>query len=172
MTLEIDDQGNGADEALYRRLAILGIAYTTYTHAPVFTVEEARALRGQVPGTHCKCLFLKDRKDRLFLAVVREELEVDLKWLSAELGAARLSFGKPELLWQVLRVRPGAVTPFALMNDTDLRVKPVLDAAMLEGDLVNYHPLRNDRTTAIAPADLVGFIGSCGHEPMKVRFPT
>ena len=134
-------------------------------------MEEARALRGELPGIHCKCLFLKDKKDRLFLAILREELGIDLKWLSIELGAGRFSFGKPELLWEVLKVRPGAVTPFALMNDVQLRVSPVLDAALLDGDLVNFHPLRNDRTTAVSPQDLVRFIESCGHPIIRLPFP-
>jgi len=65
-------------------------------------------------------------------------------------------------------VRPGSVTPFALVNDVEHRVTPVLDAAMLDHDPLNYHPLANDRTTAIAPADLLRFIAAWGHVPRIV----
>jgi Ala-tRNA(Pro) deacylase len=150
---------------LFDRLDALGIAHNTYTHPPVFTVAEAVALRGQLPGGHCKCLFLKDKKGGLWLVVALEERRVDLKRLADALAAPRFSFGNPELLYEALGVRPGSVTPFALINDRDHRVTVVLDRAMLDRDPLNYHPLENDRTTAIAPADLLRFVKACGHEP-------
>lgn len=163
-------EADAAEAALYAKFEALGIPYQTHAHAPVFTVEEAQALRGSLPGAHCKCLFLKDKKGALYLAIVREDLAVDLKWLSGALGAGRFSFGKPELLWETLRVRPGAVTPYALMNDADGRVTPVVDAALLGADLVNFHPLRNDRTTAIAPPDLMRFVAACARPAVPLTF--
>jgi Ala-tRNA(Pro) deacylase len=152
-------------DQLFARLDALGIAHKTYAHPPVFTVAEAVALRGQLPGGHCKSLFLKDKKSGLWLVVALEERRVDLKWLADALGAPRFSFGNAELLYKVLGVRPGSVTPFALANDREHRVTVVLDRGMLEHDPLNYHPLENDRTTAIAPADLLRFIAACGHKP-------
>jgi Ala-tRNA(Pro) deacylase len=156
-------------EQLFARLHALGIAHRTHAHPPVFTVAEAAALRGSLPGGHCKSLFLKDRKGGLWLVVALEERRIDLKRLAdAALGAPRLSFGSPKLLYEVLGVTPGSVTPFALVNDTKRRVAVVLDAAMLGHDPLNYHPLVNDRTTAIAPGDLLRFIEACGHRPRLV----
>jgi Ala-tRNA(Pro) deacylase len=155
-------------DQLFARLDALGIAHKTYTHPPVFTVAEAVALRGQLPGGHCKSLFLKDKKSGLWLVVALEERRVDLKRLADALGAPRFSFGNAELLYEVLGVRPGSVTPFALANDCEHRVTVVLDREMLNHDPLNYHPLENDLTTAIAPADLLRFIADCGHRPRIV----
>ena len=152
-------------EELFARLDALGIAHRTYSHPPVFTVVEATALRGSLPGGHCKSLFLKDKKGGLWLAVMLEERRIDLKKLASRLAAPRFSFGGAAELYEFLGVRPGSVTPFALVNDVEHRVTPVLDSAMLDHDPLNYHPLANDRTTAIAPADLLRFIAACGHEP-------
>ena len=157
-------------DQLFARLDVLGIAHRTYSHPPVFTVAEAAALRGTLPGGHCKSLFLKDKKGGLWLAVVLEERQVDLKRLADALGAPRFSFGNPELLYEVLGVRPGSVTPFAVANDTGCRVAVLLDKLMLGHDPLNYHPLENDRTTAVAPADLLRFIEACGHRPRIVDF--
>jgi len=157
-----------APDQLFARLDALGVAHRTYAHPPVFTVAEAAALRGQLPGGHCKSLFLKDRRAGLWLLVALEERPIDLKRLAAVLGAPRFSFGSAELLYEVLGVRPGSVTPFGLINDTGHRVAVVLDRAMLEHDPLNYHPLQNDRTTAIAPADLLRFVADCGHRPRIV----
>ena len=153
---------------LFARLDALGIAHRTYSHPPVFTVAEAVALRGKLPGGHCKSLFLKDKKAGLWLVVALEERPIDLKRLAALLGAPRFSFGNAELLYEVLGVRPGSVTPFALVNDATLRVAIVLDRKMLDHDPLNYHPLDNDRTTAIVPADLLRFVAACGHRPRIV----
>jgi Ala-tRNA(Pro) deacylase len=147
----------------------LGLKVTTVHHPPVFTVEEAKRLRGELAGGHCKCLFLKDKKDRLFLVVADEDRAVDLKALRQALGAGTLSFGKPELLREVLGVEPGSVTPFSLINDRDRRATVVLDEAMMEQELLNYHPLTNRATTTIRSADLTAFIASLGHEVRQIR---
>lgn len=159
---------------LLARLDTLGIAHTTHRHPAVFTVEEARAHCGHLPGCHCKNLFLKDKKGELWLVVARDDAAIDMKTLDRRIGSARLSFGKPDLLGEVLGVVPGAVTPFALANDTDGRVHVVLDAAMMRAELVNYHPLTNEATTALSPADLLVFIRATGHEPaiLAVDGPT
>ena len=152
-------------EELLARLNSLGIVTKTREHAAVFTVEEARALRGGIAGGNCKNLFLKDDKGSLWLIVCLEESQIDLKAAPVKIGSRRLSFGKPALLMEVLGVEPGCVTPFGLINDTACRVTVVLDAAMMAHEQVNFHPLQNTATTTIASADLVAFIRSLGHEP-------
>lgn len=159
------------DADLFARLDALGIAHKTYEHPPVFTVEESRAACAHVPGCHTKNLFLKDRKDGLWLVVAREELRIDLNALAKQLDAARFSFGSAELLIATLGVPPGSVTPFSLINDTESRLRIVLDQEMLASDPLNFHPLRNDRTTAIAPSDLVRFVRDTGHEPLVMALP-
>ena len=104
------------DEIL-ARLDALGIEHKTVLHPPVFTVEEAQLHTRHIPGGHCKNLFLKDKKDRLWLVTCLDEQPVDLNRLSKLLGAARFSFGRPELLAQTLGVAPGSVTPLAIVND-------------------------------------------------------
>ena len=154
---------------LFARLAALGIETTTVEHPPLFTVEESKRLRGEIPGGHTKNLFLKDRKDALFLVVALESAEIDLKRLHDRLGCGRLSFGRAELLEEALGIAPGSVTPFAVINDTQGRVKVVLDEPMMREPLLNYHPLVNTATTAIRSEDLVRFLRDAGHEPRVLR---
>jgi Ala-tRNA(Pro) deacylase len=159
------------EAALYARLSALGIAWQTHAHVPVFTVEEARNLRGQLPGTHTKNLFLEDKRGGLWLVVAREELRVDLNALSRATGAPRFSFGKPEKLVEALGIAPGAVTPFAMMNAAPGSVTVVLDRGMIGSDPLNFHPCRNDKTTAISSAGLVRFLEACGHAPRMETLP-
>jgi Ala-tRNA(Pro) deacylase len=151
---------------LMAELDRLGIATTTVTHPPLFTVEESRALRGSIPGAHTKNLFLKDKKDAIFLLTVLEDAEIDLKQVHHLIGASgRVSFGKPELLAEKLGVIPGAVTPFGLINDRPPSVNVILDAALVAHDRINCHPVTNTATTTIATPDLLAFIRAGGHEP-------
>jgi len=159
------------EAALYERLAALGIQWKTFAHEPVFTVEEADRVHGDMPGCHTKNLFLKDRKDGLWLVVLRAELRVDLGALAKALGAPRFSFGSPDLLLATLGVEPGSVTPFALLNDPEAKVRVMLDEGMLRHSPLNFHPLRNDRTTAITPEDLLRFLRACGHESRVLALP-
>lgn len=150
-------------------LADLGIDSTTVTHSPLHTVEESQALRGAIEGAHTKNLFLKDKKGRLFLVVAPEDAVVELKHLHVRIGASgRLSFGKPDLLQEVLGVMPGSVTPFGLVNDHPPRVTVVLDAALMANETVNCHPLVNTATTTIRSADLLAFVRATGHEPLVI----
>lgn len=156
-------------EDLFAYLDGLGIPVRTKSHPPLFTVADSQALRGEIPGGHTKNLFLKDKKDQVWLVVCLQDTDVDLKRLPARIGSARLSFGRPELLQRLLGVEPGSVTPFALINDTGKEIRVVLDAAMMRHEILNYHPLVNSATTSIAASDLVKFIRACGHEPSVVE---
>ncbi len=144
----------------------LGIATTTVEHPPLFTVEQSQALRGEIPGGHTKNLFLKDKKDKVFLVVAEEEAEIDMKSLHKRIGSARLSFGRPELLAELLGVVPGSVTPFGALNDTAGRVNVILDAALMRHATLNFHPLENVATTNIGREDFLTFLRHTGHEPV------
>lgn len=155
-------------EDLFARLAELGIATETVEHPAVFTVAESSALERWLPGGHTKNLFLRDRKGALFLIVALGHAKIDLKTLHRRVGCDRLSFGRPELLLEVLGVPAGSVTPFALINDKARRVTVILDVDMMRHERLNYHPLENTATTSIARGDLLAFIRACGHEPRIV----
>jgi len=155
---------------LYALFREHGIAWRHHTHPPLFTVEDSKALRGEIPGAHVKNMFMKEKKGGLWLATCLEFRQIRIRDLEKEVGAKGLSFGKPELLWEVLGVRPGAVTPFGLLNDTERAVRVILDRQMLEREPINAHPLHNEATTAISSIDLMRFLEITGHEPILVDF--
>ncbi|MFE1601095.1 prolyl-tRNA synthetase associated domain-containing protein [Methylobacterium sp. ID0610] len=159
-------------EDLLASLSDLGIPVRTTEHRPVHTVAESRDLKAGLPGGHSKNLFLKDKRGRLFLVVAEAEARIDLKRLHGTIGATgRLSFGSAELLFAVLGVRPGSVTPFGVINDREGQVSVILDANLMARDPVNFHPLHNAATTAIAPGDLIRFLESTGHPPRVMALP-
>ena len=148
----------------------LGLKTTTHDHPAVFTVAESHKIKQEIVGGHTKNLFLKDKKDNIFLVVAESDAALNLKTIHEKIGAnGRVTFGKPELMFELLGVVPGSVTPFGLINDPDRRISVVLDKPMMDHAILNYHPLENTATTSIASADLITFLRATGHEPAIIE---
>ena len=165
-----------APEPLFDRRRLLdwmaanGVAQTTHDHPAVFRVEEGLELKAAMPGAHTKNLFLKDKKGKLWLISARQDTVIDLKRAPKAMGSDRLSFGNETLLYETLGVRPGSVTALGLINDVDRHVTFVLDQALWDADIVNFHPLTNTATTALTQADFRRFLTLIGREPVVVDF--
>ncbi len=155
-------------EQLFEVLRNLKIEYRLYHHEPIFTVAEGEHLKENIPGLHCRNLFLRDKKKRMFLIVAANETAVDLKKAQNLLECDRLSFGSTERLWQYLGIRPGSVCPFCVINDQEKDVEVILDKYMMSADIVCYHPLDNAMTIGLTPEDLIKFIEYTGHKPRVV----
>jgi Ala-tRNA(Pro) deacylase len=147
-----------------------GIRQTTLDHPPVFRVEEGLEIKKALPGGHTKNLFLKDAKGQLWLISALGETTIDLKRLHTVIGSGRLSFGPEAMMVETLGVTPGSVTAFGLINDTEKRLRFVLDKALAQSDPVNFHPMANNATTAVSQSDFRKFLTALGVEPMIVDF--
>ena len=147
-----------------------GYDTATIEHEAVFSVEESASLRGRIEGGHTKNLFVKDKKGNFFLLVLEENARVDLNRLHPIIGAkSRLSFGNPELLMAYLGVKPGSVTAFSVINDSQNKVKLIIDKPLLCHEKINCHPLTNEMTTTILKQDLLAFLEEAGHKPEIIQ---
>lgn len=167
-----DPQGALADGSaphtpadLLGRLKNLGLRVRTMEHPAVYTVEEAKRLRGEIGGCHTKNLFLRNKKGAMWLLVCLEDRELDLSALGRRVGAGRFSLGSAQRLMRYLGVIPGAVTPFAVMNDGGKQVQVLLDRAVVGCETLNFHPLDNTMTTSISAPDFLRFLEAEGHPP-------
>lgn len=151
-------------EQLIAHLDGLGIKYKIYDHDPIFTVEQGAHLKKSIPGTHCRNLFLYDKKKRMVLVTAANETKIDLKKLNKILECGRFSFCSPARLWENLGIRPGSVNPFCIMNDKNKNIRMVIDKKMMDADLINVHPMDNAATIGMAPQDLIKFMDSINHE--------
>lgn len=161
---------NAPEKALYTLLNALGIAHETKEHEAIFTVEEGQEIKASMPGGHTKNLFLKDKSGAYVLICAIASTPIKLNQCHKVLGTKRLSFGKEEPLFDLLGVRPGSVTLFSVLNDTETKVRLVLDKALFDFDRVWFHPLRNTASTAIYSTDIMKFAKGAGHEPTLVDF--
>ncbi|ETV83722.1 proline-tRNA ligase [Aphanomyces astaci] len=152
----------------------LGIPLENVDHVPAFTVEEQAAAVGHLPGVLTKNLVLKDKKEGIFLICAAAHQTVEVKSLAKKMqlvsNKVNLRFATEDVLHNVLQVKQGSVSPLAVLNDTENQVRLVLDAALLTADKINCHPLQNDKTVSITPADLLKFVRHYAHEPLIVDF--
>lgn len=157
-------------QELFNLLESMGIQTTTHEHEAVFTVEESAKIKQEIPGGHTKNLFLKDKKGNYFMIVAEGTAQIKLNSVHGLIGAkGRVSFGKPEDLMELLGVKPGSVTAFAPMNDTENKVKVIIDEPLLRYDLINCHPLTNEMTTTISRDDLLKFLDDVKHTPEIIQ---
>ena len=160
-------------QAFFELLASLGIASQTVEHSAVHT---AIGLSGQDIGHWefpVKNILAEDKSKQLYLVTMHLLTPpLDLKQLAKTIGAdGRLSFASPETLGTALRVLPGSVTPFALFNDPQRKVRLILDKRMRDAKTVSAHPLVNTMTTTIALSGLFKLLEHTGHRPHWCALP-
>ncbi len=155
---------------IYKVLEELQIVYEKYDHPAVFTVAEAEKYDIRIEAAHTKNLFLTNKKeDKYYLVVVPSKKRADMKKLAKDLGASRLSFGKPEKLLEYLNLTPGSVSPFGLINDTNHKVTVVVDTDLLSAPVVGFHPNINTATLVVKSEDFLKFLKFTGNELITVK---
>ena len=160
-----------SEKDLFRRLEELSIEFETLTHSPLQTVAESKSLLPKLPGSHIKNLFLRDKKRTYFLLTVPQDRQINLKVLRTVIAArGTLSFGSAERLMDLLGVKPGAVTPFSVINDKENRVSAFLDKSLIKTPVINAHPLRNDMTISLRVDALLKFMTAENHNPTLINF--
>jgi Ala-tRNA(Pro) deacylase len=144
---------------VYQALDSLGIKYQKFEHPVMHTVEDADKLDFKIPGGVNKCLFLRNKKgDKHYLVLISGAKRLDLKNLEKLLSEIRLSFASPERLMKYLRVSPGSVSPFCLINDLDKAVAFIIDNELLERDELALHPNINTQTLVLKVEDFKAFL--------------
>jgi Ala-tRNA(Pro) deacylase len=150
------------EERVYEVLKKLGIAYVRHEHPPVYTVDQAEQYWEDIGGTHCKNIFLRNKKGkRHYLVILLSSKKADLTALERQLGEDRLSFASPERLMSYLGLEPGAVSPFGLINDSKKEVQVIIDRDLRRAEIVNFHPNVNTATVSIDFMDFEKFLAWC-----------
>ncbi|MFX0005868.1 MAG: prolyl-tRNA synthetase associated domain-containing protein [Promethearchaeota archaeon] len=140
-----------------------GIHYVLHSHPAVFTVPEAKVHCGHIPGTHCKNLFLKNKKSgQLYLVTFPSENRLDLNQFRKMIGAPKIRFAEPEDLSQLLSINPGAVSPMGLINDIDNKVIFMIDELVWNAKEICCHPNINTETLQIRGPDFQKLIRATG----------
>ena len=159
-----------SSDELIKLLDLWNIPYTRTDHGPLKTVAESKKIQHQFlsskdGGGHIKNLYLRDNKKRNVLIVAEQDRDISLKLLAPKLGLKRLSFGSAERLMDNLGVRPGAVTPLAMITGAKQGVNLFIDHDLKKCAQIYVHPLVNDRTLGISPDNLIKFLNKVSVQP-------
>ena len=153
--------------ACYDFLDGLGIPYQRADHDETPSIEACAEVEKLLGIEICKNLFLCNRQKTQFtLLLMPGRKEFRTKELSAQLGCSRLSFAGEEPMRELLGVTPGSVSVLGLLNDTEKRVRLVIDRDALAHEYFGCHPCRNTTSLRIKTADLTGrILPALGHMP-------
>ena len=143
---------------LFELLSVKDINFQIHEHDPLFTVEDSENLRGEIGGAHTKNLFLKNKKNNFFLLSCDENSKIDLKKFSKSIEAKNLSFASEDYLQRFLGIKPGSVSPYALLNDINNSVDFYLDEKLFKSAIINYHPLINTTTISVETSKFIDFL--------------
>ena len=163
-----------AEAACLALLEKLHIPFAGLTHDPADTIELCRQIESRLGAPIVKNLFLCDRqKTSFYLLIMPGDKPFKTKYLSKQIGSARLSFADADSMEALLGVKPGSASILALMNDTDRRVRLLLDSDVLGHGTVGFHPCRNTSTLRLKLADLLNvFLPALGVTPETVTLPS
>ena len=169
----LQSKKNSKDEQEFlviNQLNTLKFDFYIFEHPPLKTVEDSKNLRGEIKGGHTKNLFLRDKKKNNFLITASEDQIIDLKKLEKKLSTGRLSFGSPDRLQEFLGVKPGSVSPLALVNDQNNKVIFYIDKKLLNEEILNFHPLVNHLTISLKISDFKSYLNSINRTLNEIEF--
>ena len=132
-------------------LDLMNVEYNLFNHEPLRTVLESKKIQDEVLKVkngccHVKNLFLCGNRKVSILLVAEQDTKIDLKKLKTKLGIGRLSFESEERLIECLGVKPGAVTPLAMITGVMKGVKILLEKKLRNCSKLYLHPLVNNQT--------------------------
>lgn len=157
----------------YDLLDSLGICYQRLDHWPAMSMEVCGEIDKSLNAVICKNLFLSNRQETdFYLLMIPGDKAFKTKFLSAQLGVSRLSFGKETYMEQFLDNTPGSASVLGLMNDRDNRVQLVIDRDVLRHEFVGCHPCINTSSLRLRVSDLMEkLLPAMHHSPILVELP-
>lgn len=166
------DRRSDVEEAVYDKLNELGISYTRVDHDHADTMEDCLLIESTLGARICKNLFLCNRQQtQFYLLMMHGDKPFKTKYLSSQLGCARLSFADEGHMAQYLHTTPGSVSALELMFDQDDKVHLVIDKPLLADEYISAHPGLSGSTLRLTREDLLRFVRAVGHEPVVVDLP-
>lgn len=159
------------EQRCYDLLDSLQIPYDRIDHPAAATMTDCDDVAVALSCGICKNLFLCNRQKTCFyLLTMPAHKNFRTKELSGQLGVARLSFGDEALLAEMMDLTPGSVTVMGLMNDTEHKVRLLVDSDLQKPEYFACHPMINTSSVRFKTSDLFEtLLPALHHEPTFVE---
>ena len=149
---------------LYELLDKLDIDYHYREHPPVNTIEDATKYWKNYDSGRCKNIFLRNHKgNRHYLVILEHLRKLNMKDLESRLKQGKLTFASEKRLMKYLGVKPGSVSPFGLINDTNTHVHLFIDKKLLDFNRLSFHPNDNTASLIISSDDFIKYLEHQGN---------
>jgi len=150
---------------LYSILEKLNIHFNYYEHPPTPTIEEAKKYWKDIEATHCKNLFFRNHKgNKHYLVVLDHRYNLDIHDLEKRLKQGKISFASEKRMLKYLNVKPGSVSPLALINDTEKHVEIFFDENLQKSKKISFHPNDNRASLVMDWYNFVKFMNYVGNK--------
>ena len=150
---------------IYDYLNKKNIKYEVTNHKAVYTMEELSNIYVPYPEENAKNLFLKDDKKKIYyLITVKGNKRVDLKEFRNKNNTRPLSFASSNDLFNKMKLTPGSVTPFGLLNNVDKDIIYFVDRYFFDNNIIGVHPNDNTATIWLNTNDLIEIIKEHGNQ--------
>lgn len=161
------------ERIVYDFLESNGIDHSIYFHTPAFSMEECENIRGKIGVPIFKNLFLTNKQQTLYyLLMMPADKPFKTKYLSSQLGCARLSFASSEAMKELLKIEPGAVSPLGLIHDKGNIVRLIIDKDLLNYPVYACHPCVNTASVVMSLDTLLTrVVPATGHNYTLVELP-
>ena len=142
----------------------LEIDYDMHEHPPIPTIEEAIKYWDKMEATHCKNLFFRNHKgNKHYLVIFDHQKQLIIKDLEQKLKQGKLSFASEKRMAKYLAIKPGSVSLFGLINDTENHIHLFLDKNLLKSKYISFHPNDNTASLKISQKGFMKFLNWSGN---------
>ncbi|RLD35846.1 MAG: prolyl-tRNA synthetase associated domain-containing protein [Bacteroidetes bacterium] len=149
---------------LYTLFKELEIDLQYIEHPAVPTVEEAMKYWKGMDAVKCKNLFFRNHKgNRHFLVLLEHKQSLRIKDLEQILKQGKISFASEKRLDKYLKLTPGSVTPFGLINDSGNHVHVFIDKNLQNCGRISFHPNINTASIVVSFDDFIKFMDWTGN---------
>lgn len=158
-------------EKVYEKLNELNISFEAVEHSAATTTEEADKYVEGIEGVLTKSLFLtNDKKTAYYLLIMDDHDKLNMNEFKEIVGAKRLKFASSDSLYKKMKLQPGVVSIFGLLNNPEKDIKLYFDTKILKEKRISFHPNDNTKTIFIGIDDMLKFIKNIGFEYEEVKF--
>ena len=157
-------------EKVENKLKELEIAFQLVEHEPALTTEMADKFIEGIEGVRTKTMFLTNKKKTAwYLLIMDDAKRLDMGKFGEISGAKGIKMASSDSLFEKMKLPPGVVSPFGLLNNEDEDIKVYIDEEIIHEARMSFHPNTNEKTIFVATEDLLRFLKEIGSDTQIIK---
>ena len=152
------------DPIVYKTLHKLNIPFQYIEHPPAPTIEIAKQYWHGHDAQHCKNLFFRNHKgNKHYLVIFDCDKNLAIHDIEKMLKQGKLTFASEQRMQRYLGLKPGSVSAFGLIHDTENHVHVFIDTHLQKALKISFHPNDNTASLIISFPDFLRYMEFTGN---------